>query len=262
VVVTQSLARGAVREAVRAQSERHAALIMRLRASGVRAPSTRRRFQQWFREREAIHEREALLIAYGMARRRVGAFAFYSPRFLEAAAGWNAEITRCHVEFSPGRIERCEWGALPAEISGHALERMFQRTDTIEWSVIRDCLADATLQILALAPAWIASGARQCAVLAERGMLVGQVADRKLALRTFLPGDGLAPRWASLHADLEAFAETNAQPIKQAALGAGEEAHAKILEFLADSKRRWLHHPYVPCEDPLEDAWSTRPCTE
>ncbi len=260
MVVTQSLARGAVREAVRAQSERQAALIKRLRASGVRAPCTRRGFDRWFRKRKAIHEREALLIANGMVGRRVGALAVYSLWFHEAAAGWTAEISGWQIEFSPGRIERSDWVPLPAEISGHALERMFQRTDTIAWSVVRDCLAGATLQILALSPAWIASGARQCAVLAERGMLVGFVAEGKLALRTFLPGLGLAPRWDALYVDLQAFAEANAQPITQAALGAGEEAQAALLKFLADPKRRWLHYPYVPGEDPLEDAWRKRPC--
>ena len=255
MVVTQSLARGVVREVIRNQHERRSELMTRLQRVRCRPPSTMRGFAQWFRERIALHEKEALLIAHGMVGRRTGAFAPYSLRFLESAGDWSAQIAFVHVEFRPGSIERVASETLPVVISGHALERLFQRTDSIDWNVIRDCLAGATLFANAVVPAWLTSGCKQCAVPAEKGMLVGQIAGGVISLRTFLPETQLGLRWEALYHDLKRFSVEHGKAINEAALGSNEDASLAFGAFLSTESRRWLRQPYAPGRDRQEDAW-------
>jgi len=255
MVVTQSLAKGVLREVVRKQSDTREELSARMRIAGLRPPSTKRGFAGWFRERVAIHEREALLIVHGMAGRRTGAFAAYSPTFLEHDSAWTVQISLLYIEFRPGRIDRIETETLPVTISGHALERMFQRTDSIDWRITRDCLAGAVLFANAAARAWLESGCEQCAVLAEKGMLVGRIVDGTLHLRTFLPESQLGARWSALHRDLKAYSEEHKQAINAAALGSSDDVGNVFGQLLESGSHRWLFRSYAPGEDPDEDAW-------
>jgi hypothetical protein len=254
MVITQSLAKGALREVIRKQREMRQELISRIDKVGLEPPSTKRRYAEWFRQRKAIHEKEALLIAHGMVGRRTGAFAAYSLGFVERDKDWGALISVIYIEFCSQSIVRCENDTLPVTISGHALERIFQRTDSINWSVVRDYLAGAVLFANATASAWLKSGCERCAVLAEKGMFVGQVADA-LYLRTFLPETQLAARWEALYRDLKTFSKENEQAIKTAALGSGDEASIAFEQFLKSGSHRWLFQPYIPGKDLEEDAW-------
>ena len=258
MVVTQSLAKGVVREVIRNQYQTREELVARIRRVRIKPPSTKRRFADWFRERVSIHEKEALLIAHGMVGRRTGAFAAYSLNFVENEKEWSATIAILYIEFSPQRIERIVSETLPVIISGHALERAFQRTDSIDWSVVREYLAGAVLFANAVASAWLASGCKQCAVLAEKGMLVGQIVDGTIHLRTFLPETQLGARWGALYCDLKDFLAEHEQMIHAAALGSNEDANLAFGNLLATGNRRWLYQPYVPGKDREEDAWRAR----
>lgn len=255
MVVTQSLAKGTLREVIRKQRDMHRELLVRITRIGLEPPSTKRRYAEWFRKRTAIHEKEALLIAHGMVGRRTGAFAAYSLDFLEHDRGWTALVSVIYIEFCSQSIERFESETLPVTISGHALERLFQRTDSVDWSVVRDYLAGAILFANAVAPAWLKSGCAQCAVLAEKGMLVGHVGDDALYLRTFLPETQLGARWGALYRDLQIFSEQNRPVINAAALGSNDDACAAFGQFLESGSHRWLFQPYIPGKDLEEDAW-------
>jgi len=98
-----------------------------------------------------------LLIVFGRIGRRGGAFSAFTPEFEEVEGGWDLKIRQLALKVSPGCLEQISWERLPVTISGHALERMFQRTNSIEWPVIRDCLASATLLLNAAIPAYIAA---------------------------------------------------------------------------------------------------------
>jgi hypothetical protein len=255
MVVTQSLAKGAVREAMRRHIETGQDLFNRLRKTGIEPPSTRRRYAEWFRNHAAVFEKDALLIAHSVPNRRKGAFAAYRLESLESDGDWRVKITVLRIEFSPGRMERLDTETLPVTISGHALERVFQRTDSIDWRVIRDYLAGAILFANAVGPAWLKSSSQQCAVLAEKGMLVGQVVDHALRLRTFLPETQLGVRWEALYRELNAFSAEHKQAINAAALGLRDEASIAFNQFLESGRHRWLFRPYIPGEDVEEDAW-------
>ena len=255
MVVTVSLARGAVRAAAEKQSRASADAIAQLDKVGFEPPATLRRFADWFRKRRAIHEKHALLIVFGMIGRRTGAFSAYLPQFEEIDKAWNLCIHALHLEFSPGAIVEVDQTELSARISGHALERMFQRANTIEWTVIRDCLAGATLFLNAVMAAYVDSGCKVCAIPAEKGMLVGQVADGIIHLRTFLPDSDLNPRWHSFYDELLAFSARNAEAINRAALVPDDEASRLFGELLKSGKCGWLFQQYVPGHDPMEDAW-------
>lgn len=258
MVVTVSLARGAVRAAADRHSRTSAETQARIDKVGLEPPATLRRFSEWFRKRKVIHEKDALLIAFGMVGRRKGRFSAYRPHFEEIDTDWKLRIHTLHVDFSPGQINAIEQNSLPVGISGHALERMFQRTNTIEWPVIRDCLAGATLFLNAVAGAYIKSGYKRCAIPAERGMLVGQILDGILFLRTFLPDSQLNPRWQSLYGDLLAFSTHNGDAINKAALVPDDVVGHSFGDLLKSGRHGWLERAYVPGDDPLEDAWRSK----
>jgi hypothetical protein len=258
MVVTASLARGAVRAAAVRHSEASEREFRRLKEVGVRAPATLRGYREWFRNYSAMLQRDALLIVCGNIGRRKGALSAYKPSFQETDQGWNLGICELRIEFLPGQIELIDVRRLPVTISGHALERMFQRLNTIDWPVIRGCLASAALFVNAVASACLASGASQCAVPADEGLLVGQTGEDALALRTFLPASQLNPRWQSLYDGLRAFAADNSEAIRAAGLVPDEGLMRSFGEFLKRADLAWLRRPYVPGEDPLEDAWRSR----
>lgn len=258
MVVTVSLARGAVRAAAERQSRLSATALAQLKKLGYEAPATLRRYAEWFRKHQAAHEKHALLIVFGMIGRRTGAFSAYLPQFQEIDGAWNLGIHLLQFEFSPGNLQSVEMRRLPVRISGHALERMFQRTNTVEWPVIRDCLAGATLFLNAAMAAYRDSGCRRCAIPAEKGTLVGQVADGVMNLRTFLPDSNLSPKWQSLYDDLRTFAANNTEEINRAALAPDDHASRLLGEVLKLGKFRWLSLPYSPGHDPLEDAWASK----
>ena len=256
--VTSSLAHGAVREAVRLTSEKSHAMWEALKRTGIQAPSTYRRFDDWFRKYRGIHEQAAMLIVFGKIGRRRGAFSAFIPLLDEVEGGWDLEIRHISLTFSPGHMERIGVERLPVTISGHALERMFQRTDSIQWGVVRDCLAGAALMLHTATAAYVAAGCRQCAIPAEKGLLVGQVVEGKLLLRTFLPGSALQPKWQTLLSDLNAFIARHRLAIETAALTPDDEAEIALRAFLRLRQHKWLFEPYLPGVDPLEDAWRSR----
>jgi hypothetical protein len=258
MIVTQSLARGAVRAAAARHSEAAARAYSRLVKSGVSAPVTLRRYGAWFRRHQGIFERDALLIALGWVSRRGGAFCAYSPAFEKSEKGWELGIRKLRIEFVPGDIVAIDEERMPVRVSGHALERMFQRINTIDWPVIRDCLAGATHFICAAGEAYASSDLRQCAIPADRGLLVGQVQDDELTLRTFLPDSQLNLKWQAIYEDLRRFRDENEKAMKQAALVPDPGLRARLRELIASGRHQWLRRAYVPGEDPLEDAWRLR----
>ncbi len=258
MVVTSSLARGLVRETVSTQSRRCAQAWEALRESRLRAPATFRGFRKWFAERERVFQTKAILIAHGTVGRRRGVFSVYMPAFRDDEEGWVLEIDRFSVEFEPGLIHSFTVGRLPLTVSGHALERMFQRGQTLSWSDVRNCLADAAIFSVVAVEAYLHAGYRQCAVPAERGLLVGQIDDRRLHLRTFLPSQDLNRRWQGLLEDFRGVLSTRTEAFKVAAAVGDDELVGVVGELLATPRHAWLREPYVPGQDPLERAWASR----
>ena len=103
MIVTQSLAHGAVREAVRLTSEKVDAMWKALERVGIDAPSTYRRFDEWFRKYRGIYERAALLIVFGKIGRRRGAFSAFTPAFEEVAGDVVEREVLADVMPFPGR---------------------------------------------------------------------------------------------------------------------------------------------------------------
>ncbi len=258
MVVTTSLARGAVRAAVERHNEAHADFHSRIDKTSFAPPSTLRRFEEWLRKRTAVHDRHALLIYRGMIRRRSAAFVAFHPIFMPHEPGWNLGIYELRIVISPGKIETLKTTDLPIQISGHALERMFQRTNEIRWSVIREYLASAIAFSVAVLPAYIESGCKQCAIPADRGLLVGQITDRTIRLQTFLPDTQLAFRWQALNDGLVRFSSEHQEAIAAAGILHDEELALGFQRFLGENRYSWLFKPYVQGVDSLEDAWRSR----
>lgn len=261
MIVTPSLASGAVREAARSSSAAAREMLIALERTGIEAPPTYRRFDEWFRKHRVIHEQCALLIVFGKIARRRGAFSAFMPVFGEDSGGWELEIRQLSVKFSPGYLEHVSMKRLPVTISGHALERMFQRTGSIQWSMVRDCLADAALLLNAAIPAHVAAGCKQCAIPAEKGLLVGRVVGSELAFRTFLPGLALQPKWQMLLSDLTKFPVEHKQAVETSALTSDDEAESAMKTLLGSGKHKWLFEPFAPGVDPLNEAWHSKETT-
>lgn len=261
MLVTPSLASGAVREAARATSAAAKVLFNTLERKPFKAPETFRRYKVWFRRHRIIHEHCAVLIVFGTIGRRRGAFSAFMPVFEEDGVGWELEIRQLSLEFLPGDIELAAVRRLPVTISGHALERMFQRTGSIQWSTIRDCLAAAALLLNAAVAAYIAAGCKQCAIPAEKGLLVGQVVDGRLDLRTFLPELDLQPKWRKLLSDLSKFLVEHKQAVHTSALTSDDEAANALITLFSSERHKWLCEPYSPSVDPLNQAWRSKEAT-
>ncbi len=258
MVITTSLAHGAVREAVRLNIAKVEAMLAAQKRSPFKAPATYRRFDEWFRLQRRIFEQAALLIVFGKIGRRRGAFTAFIPAFQETDGIWELEIEQLSVQFSPGHLERLHQERLAVTLSGHALERMFQRTESIEWPVIRDCLAGATLFLNAGIAAYTAMGCKQCAIPAEKGLLLGQVIEDRLALQTFVPGHELQPKYRTLMADLDQFVTRHHDAVETSALTSDPEAAAVLQELLSRGPHRWMMEPYTPGVDPGDKAWDSR----
>ena len=261
MLVTPRLASGAVREAARLNSLAAKAMMDALKRETFKAPATYRRFDAWFRRHRAIHEHCALLIVFGSIGRRRGAFSAFLPVFAEGGGRWELEIQQMSARFVPGDFEHIGVKRLPVTISGHALERMFQLTGSIQWSMVRDCLAAAALLLNAAIPAYIGAGCKQCAIPAGKGLLVGHVVEGELQLRTFLPGTELRPKWRLLLSDLETFPVKHRQAIETAALIADDDAANALQTVLGSAQHQWLLEPYAPGVDPVNEAWHSRETT-
>ena len=258
MVITASLAHGAVREAVRLNIAKVEAMWDAQMRSPIMAPATHRRFDEWFRLQRRIFEQAALLIVFGKIGRRRGAFSAFIPSFQETDGIWELDIEQISVQFSPGRLERMDIEPLAVSVSGHALERMFQRTESIEWPVIRDCLAGATLFLNAGIAAYRAMGCRQCAIPAGTGLLLGQVIEDRLALRTFVPGHELQPRYRTLMSDLDQFMTRHHEAVEASALTPDPQAATVLQELLSRGPHKWMMEPYTPGVDPRDKAWDSR----
>lgn len=258
MVVTSSLARGLVRETIVRQSVRCDAAWARLRESGLRAPGSLRGFREWFRKHERIFGGRAVLIVYGFVGRRRGAFNAYMPTFCEDDRGWILMIERLQVEFEPARIVRIDCDRLPLSICGHALERMFQRGDTLEWGDVRDALADALVFFSAAHRAYSKGSYPQSPLPVSGGLLMGRFVDGAIQVKTFLPEGTLNARHAALLAGFRTLLCKSPEAFHLAAACGGDAAVNQLGALLAAREHRWLREPYVPVKDRFEAAWVDR----
>lgn len=259
MVVTVSLARGLLREAVERQSKGSRRAMGRLQEFGFAVPATMRGFRRWFEERAKLFQGHALLIVHGTTGRREGVFAAYLPVFIATAKGWELEVDRFAIRIAPDRLLDVTVARLPLRISGHALERTFQRAGTIEWTEVADCLGAALTFASLAAPAYANAGLRQCAVPAEKGLLVGAVKGGALQLRTFLPATDLSPRWAALHRDLVGAYRDRLSDFHAAAAVPSTNVPEALAAVLASPAHRWLREAYAEGLDRLAPAWAQAP---
>jgi hypothetical protein len=135
---------------------------------------------------------------------------------------------------------------------------MFQRTHEIQWKAIREYLASAVAFSVAVLPAYLESGCEQCAVPADRGLLVGQITDRTIRLRTFLPDTQLGLKWQALNDGLVRFAADHRDAMAAAGIQHDEELCLNFRKFLQGGRYSWLFKPYEPGTDSLEEAWRSK----
>jgi hypothetical protein len=243
---------------VRRESERCIRAWSRAGQESFTPPESLCGFRRWFLEHEQIFQGSAVLIVHGAVARRRGAFAAYMPVFHEGHRGWTLVFDRLRVEFAPGRMLSIGLDRLPLTASGHALERMFQRRETLDWSQVREALSDALLISCAAGEAFDEKRFRQCALPAGDGLLVGRVHGERLLLKTFLPGQDLAPRWAALLADYRALLNAYPETFGLAAACGHDLVTDEIRACLARPRHAWLRMAYVPGQDPCKAAWAAR----
>jgi hypothetical protein len=258
MIVTSSLARGLVCDAIARQSVRCNQVWARLHQSGVRAPASLRRFREWFEAHERTFQGRAALIMYGRIGRRRGVFTSFMPAFCEDDRGWVLRIDCLRIECEPGRIVDIRRTRLPLTVCGHALERMFQRGETLEWTDVRNALADALVFFSAAHSAYSEGGYLQGPLPVSGGLLVGQFADGVLELKTFLQDGTLRTRHAALLADFRALLADNAEAFHLAAACGDEDATGAVAACLLATRHRWLREPHEPGEDRIGEAWARR----
>jgi hypothetical protein len=259
MVVTASLARGLLRDTIRRESTRSHAAWDRLAHARARVPRTLRGFGAWFRLHEACFQGAAILIVHGMTARRTGTFSAYLPKFEETDLGWTLSVERLRIDVQPRRL--LAWGVedLPVTFCGHALERMFQRGNTHAWSAVRDALAEALVFAAVAVPQYLAGPYRQMPLATRGGLLAGVRDGDRVLVKTFLDETSLNTRRARLLTDFRELLATRSQAFDEATVCGNEPLSGAMARVLAKPVHAWLLEDYAPAEDPLAQAWASRP---
>jgi hypothetical protein len=258
MVVTSSLARGLLRDAIARQSVCSRQMWERLNKAGLHAPPSLRRFREWFAVHAQTFQSSAILNVYGMVRRRRGAFTTYVPTFHEDDRGWVLKVDCLSIQCEPGRILGVACASLPLTVCGHALERMFQRGETLAWGDVRSGLADALVFFGPAYCAYTEGGYLEGPLPVSNGLLVGQVADGVLELKTFLQEETLRPRHADLLADFRGLLAANVEAFHLAAACGDPGAVGLVSACIAAKQHRWLRQPHQPGVDRVSEAWVSR----
>jgi hypothetical protein len=259
MVVTASLARGLLRDTIRRESARSRAAWGRLVQARARVPRTLRGFGAWFRLHERCFQGAAILIVHGMTARRTGTFSAYLPKFEETELGWTLSVERLRTDVQPRNLLAWDVKDLPVIFCGHALERMFQRGNTSSWSAVRDALAEALVFAAVALPEYLAGPYRQVPLATRGGLLAGVRDGERVLVKTFLDGASLNTRRARLLTDFRALLATRSQAFDQATVCGNELLSGAMARLLAQPVHAWLLEDYVPGEDPLAQAWASRP---
>lgn len=164
------------------------------------------------------------------------------------AETWRLAFVFEHLDVAPCRVVESGQILLPCLVTGHALERMFGRMNTLDWTKVRDELAPAPVVAMALQEVALGLGLAQLAVPTRNGVLLGALEADALVLTTFVDGGRLYPLLRELRNTLvAAFPPTlfEARGVLQVASEAlpSPERLATILEH---PNFGWLHEPYEP----------------
>jgi hypothetical protein len=257
MVVTSSLARGLLRDAIARQSVCSSQAWERANKAGLRAPPSLRRFREWFAAHERTFQSSAILIAYGKVGRRRCAFTSYMPAFCEDDQGWVLKVDCLHIQCEPGRILHVACKRLPITVCGHALERMFQRGETLAWADVRNGLADALVFFPPAYRAYAAAGYLEGPLPVSNGLLVGRLADGVLELKTFLQEATLRPRHADLLADFRGLLAANAEAFHFGVACGDPGAVGLVTDCITARQHRWLREPHRPGDDWVSEAWAS-----
>jgi hypothetical protein len=151
------------------------------------------------------------------------------------------------------------------EVEEHAVERLFQRLQTLVLKSVADELRDAMLLTLPLAEVARRLSLRQMALPTSNGLFLCHYSpeSRVLLAKTWLPADGLRPRYRSVRSLIgEVTVKFGGEKEFARLLGAGmkrsiEDGDCSVIDSLVSalSNVRWLKDPYSPLPDSEGDIW-------
>ena len=170
------------------------------------------------------------------------------------------ELRLIDIALRPGRIPEARIAEIPVRITGHALERIFQRTRSTDWRAVI-----AELEPVAVMTGWlyrplIELDCAQAAVQTRSGLLLGTIGgDGRIVFKTFLRADeDDQPRYAELRRALWGFWIRNGggRVLGEALFGPAE-TQARLIEEAAELLAA---HPWIACrhlegEDAEAQAW-------
>ena len=132
---------------------------------------------------------DALLVCARCDKRRAALHAILA-QFAESPAGWWMKLQVLDISLRSGRVPELRLGTMPVRITGHALERVFQRTRTTDWRAVIAELEPAAVMMGWLYPSLRSMGFVQAAVQTRSGLLLGDVGpDGVVVFKTFLRAD-------------------------------------------------------------------------
>jgi hypothetical protein len=195
-------------------------------------------------------------------------FVQFAPRMAGERLIIDLVQTRIH-----GRQRPLPTGVALLEVMPHAVERLFQRLNTVDHAAMQEELLGGLMLVMPLKVSSDALGLRQAAIPTKHGAFICQCDghDKWIAHTWIQDGDArlgndMSRRWAQVVGAIRAVALQFAKATKQgdvscrfAAVGGnmGDMGIDRVATVMTAALRpfHWLKEPYVPRADHRDEAW-------
>jgi hypothetical protein len=263
MIISEGHARALLHGLVREHSARARATARSVGAALRRLPAKRTRlagFVECLRRQLA----EDALVVQALCDKRRGELHAVLADCAVSPAGWHVDLQLLELALRPGRLPALRIGDIGVRITGHALERVFQRTRSTDWRRVIAELEPAAIMMGWLQQPLSGLGYAQAAVQTRSGLLLGEVSgDRRIVFKTFLRADEEDQiRHGDLRRALWGFWIRNGggRVLGEALFGARETQDRLIAEaqdlLLAHP---WLGFRHLPGEDREARHWQLAP---
>ena len=246
MIISDGHARALLRTLVREHSARARGTVRSLGASLAALPEKRTRLAAFVEQLRGRLATDALLVIARHDKRRAVLHAV-TTEVAESGSGWVLELRLIDIALRPGRIPEARIAHIPVRITGHALERIFQRTRSNDWRAVIAELEPVAVMTGWLYPPLIELGCAQAAVQTRSGLLLGSIGgDGRIVFKTFLRADeDDQPRYAELRRALWGFWIRNGGGrVLGEALFGPPETQARLIE---EAAQLLAAHPWLAC---------------
>jgi hypothetical protein len=260
-VITERHARGLLKEVIRDHSEMFSVAWMNAYRSAIDSSSKRTHIGRKVDSIAKSLEPTAIFMIKGNDKRR-GLIRALAPAFQEnPGLGWALYLDTYELRIRPGSIPERRVLTSYGQITGHAIERVFQRARITSWHEVVEEIRIATVVMAHFGPLLQKAGAKRCAAPTRSGLLVGEIGeDSSVVYKTYVKADeDDRADFQRIRRDLVFAADRLSTPMPMflaaspADAQAAEEVFSEVL-----ASHDWLMGPHRPGQDMFSRAEESR----